>query len=253
MSGNAATSRRTGATLRTLTICPLPRLSTGMERVAQVRRGALPRGYFVVRLLVVVLLELLLALLVTRHDLLHIRARLAERRHALVAADVALAGVVGGDGLLQIAVEAMGKVTEVLRAGVNVLVWVVQVARPQPAAGARHELHQPARADLRARVRLEPRLRLHHRGDERGIDVVLLRLVVDDVAEGDGVGEELTPDDAVDPLHLLVEDAARLLRRRGLSFLLRQPRLVEQGQLVRDEALRQRTGELEQRVRGEAV
>src|SRR5207244_5419457 len=85
-----------------------------------------------------------------------------------------------------------------------------------------------------------------------GIDIVLLRLLVNEVAERDGVGEEVAADRAVDPLHLLVEDAAGRVVRRTLREA-GKPGVVEEGELVRDEALGQRASELEERIGGEAV
>src|SRR5207245_9851581 len=53
----------------------------------------------------VVSLELPRSLLVARHDPLHIRAGLVEGWHAAVTLHIALAGVVGGDRLLQVSVQ----------------------------------------------------------------------------------------------------------------------------------------------------
>src|SRR5205814_1053635 len=135
-----------------------------------------PGGY-------IALPELLFPLLITAHDLLHVRTRLAERRHAAIPLDVALAGVVGGDGVLQIAVETALQILEVLHAGIDVLFGIVEVLRSEPAAGARHDLHQSLRANGRAGGAVKPRFGLDDRSDQRWIDVVLLRLVVNQVAE----------------------------------------------------------------------
>ena len=98
---------------------------------------------------------------------------------------------------------------------------------------------------------MEPRFRLHDRGDQRRIDVVLLRLLVDDVAKGNCVGEEIAADGRVDSSHLFVKDIE--LRLLLLSGQRGNPAIIEQSEPMRDHPVRKETGKFEHRVRGEAV
>ena len=170
-----------------------------------------------------------------------------KRRHATVALNVAFATVIGGDRIPQIAVESVLKVLEVAHAGVHVLLWIVQILSSQPVAGPRHELHQTLCTDGRTSCRMESRLCLNHRRDQGRIDVVFLRLLVNQVAEWDRIRKKVLPDHAVDSSHFCVKQILLLLRDDsggGLSHS-RQPLLVEQGNLARDDALRKGTGNFE--------
>jgi len=57
---------------------------------------------------------------------------------------------------LPVAVEAAIEIFQVLHAGVNVLLGIVEVLRPHPPPGARHQLHQARGAHLRTSLGLEP-------------------------------------------------------------------------------------------------
>src|SRR3954454_19042953 len=70
-------------------------------------------------------------------------------------------------------------------------------------------------------MRVKTRFGLDHGGDEDRIDVVLLGLGVDDVAERHRIDEELPADGYVDPPHLLVEDIV------GLMLGSRKPGILE--------------------------
>src|SRR6266851_3117150 len=65
---------------------------------------------------VIALLELLFPLLITGHDLPDVRACFMEPRDAAVPLDVAFAGVVGRDRVLQVSVETALEVLQVLHA-----------------------------------------------------------------------------------------------------------------------------------------
>ena len=68
---------------------------------------------------------------------------------------------------------------------------------------------------------------------------------MDDVAERNGVGEELLADRDVDALHLAVKYVLRLRFRRGL-LRVRKPGVIEETDALRDEAVGERAGELEE-------
>src|SRR5438552_7848439 len=153
---------------------------------------------------------------------MYVIARLAERRDAVEAPDVSLAGVVRGERLLLVAAEPVSKVLEVLRAGHDVVGGIRQIARAEPVAGARNQLHQADRARRRARCWNELRLRVRDRRDQLRRKVVLPRLAVDDRAERNPRLEELLLDllgQHADLLRSLDHRLNRRLRHLGRSLL----------------------------------
>ena len=112
-------------------------------------------------------------------DAADVRHRLPERRDAVVLPDVPLAGVVRGHGEVGVAVERLEEPAEVAHAAVDVRRRVPRVRHAEADRGTGHELHQPLRALVRVLARIEVRLGLDDGGDQRRVDVELLRRVDD--------------------------------------------------------------------------
>src|SRR4029079_346031 len=66
-------------------------------------------------------------------------------------------------------------------------------ARGDSLRGLGQELHQPDRPPVRARVRLELALLVDHGGEQRGVEVVVVRVPTDDLAVVERVPEALVP------------------------------------------------------------
>ncbi len=79
-------------------------------------------------------------------DPAHVVLRLAVGRHATVAVDRALAGVVAGRSQGQVAIEALQQPRKILHATADVLPGIIGIADPEAGRGRRHQLHQALRA-----------------------------------------------------------------------------------------------------------
>jgi hypothetical protein len=95
----------------------------------------------------------------------------------------------GGEGQCLVAAVAVEQVAQVVGAVLDVDLGVAEVARPEgdaagpvgdEAGGRGRDLHQPLRARGRP-ARPELRLRVDDAGDERGVEVLVLGLLADDV------------------------------------------------------------------------
>src|SRR5207245_3322468 len=107
--------------------------------------------------------------------------------------------------LLQVSVETALEILEVADSGIDVLFGIVQILRAEPMAGARHQLHQTLSAHRRASSGMKSRFGLHYSGDECRIDIVLLRLRVNEVAERHSEREEILADRLIDTSHFSVK------------------------------------------------
>jgi len=128
---------------------------------------------------------------VEREHALDVLPRLAVRRHAAEAAHGGGPGVVGGERQLEV-VETVQQVAQVARAGTDV---GVRIGGARSAVGlrrGRHQLHEPLRAARRRGGGIEPRLRLHHRGEQQAVETVALGRFFDQRAVRDA-GEQLAP------------------------------------------------------------
>src|SRR5712691_3803928 len=186
-----------GATRRTLTIFPPVNLSSattlaqpGITVKCQQEMRLAECDGAIGRSRRSVLLDLTFPLLVPADDLLDVRARFMEWRDSAVTLHIAFAGVVGGDGVLKIAVKTALQVFQIANAGVDVLLRIVEIFRAEPMARARHELHQALGANGRTCTLMELRLGFHDCRHERRINVVFLRFLLNDAAKRDGVLEK---------------------------------------------------------------
>src|SRR5438067_738181 len=118
-----------------------------------------------------------------------------------------------------------------------------------PSQGCRGRRKRYPKQALAVKFRKGRELRLFElrsAADQRRIDVVLLRLGVNEVAERHRVGEELLADGHVDPLHLAMEHVLRLrLSLFGWRRNVGQPGVVEKANTLRDQAVRQRARQFE--------
>ena len=149
--------------------------------------------------------------LVALQDLVDVVVGLAVGRDAAVPLHRPRAGVVGGQGLAQVAAVLGDEHAEVTRAAVEVLRGVEGVGHAQLAGGGRHELHEPLGALVGDGVGLEARFHADHRQHQVGVEPVPLR-------GGDGQGADVGSrghggQDLVD--HLVGDEAADLRREEA--------------------------------------
>src|SRR5688572_2228957 len=107
------------------------------------------------------------------HDARDVVAGLAKRRNAAELVDRALSSVVRGKGEREIGTETLQQHLEMLHAGVDVVLWVVQIEHTVHRARRRHQLHQPFGAFWRHGAAVIRRFHLDYRMDDPSIDTML--------------------------------------------------------------------------------